>query len=98
MINFGFRFAGQRLRSAPTCPPKSRDCGTKEGDHGEVAEWSIAPDSKSGGPQGPGGSNPSLSATLRSKGASGGTAKVLCAGCLPAGRSAGRRVPHVALA
>ena len=29
---------------------------------GEVAEWSIAPDSKSGGPQGPGGSNPSLSA------------------------------------
>ena len=31
--------------------------------HGEVAEWSIAPDSKSGGPKGPGGSNPSLSAT-----------------------------------
>jgi hypothetical protein len=27
-----------------------------------VAEWSIAPDSKSGVPQGTGGSNPSLSA------------------------------------
>jgi hypothetical protein len=31
---------------------------------GEVAEWSNAPDSKSGVPQGTGGSNPSLSATL----------------------------------
>ena len=30
--------------------------------HGEVAEWSNAPDSKSGVPQGTGGSNPSLSA------------------------------------
>ena len=32
--------------------------------HGEVAEWSNAPDSKSGVPQGTGGSNPSLSATF----------------------------------
>ncbi len=30
--------------------------------HGEVAEWSIAPDLKSGEPQGSEGSNPSLSA------------------------------------
>ena len=29
---------------------------------GEVAEWSNVPDSKSGVPQGTGGSNPSLSA------------------------------------
>ena len=29
---------------------------------GEVAEWSIAPHSKCGEPQGSGGSNPSLSA------------------------------------
>ena len=31
---------------------------------GEVAEWSNAPDSKSGVPQGTGGSNPSLSANF----------------------------------
>ena len=31
---------------------------------GEVAEWSNVPDSKSGVPQGTGGSNPSLSATI----------------------------------
>ena len=32
---------------------------------GEVAEWSNVPDSKSGVPQGTGGSNPSLSASLQ---------------------------------
>ena len=31
---------------------------------GEVAEWSNVPDSKSGVPQGTGGSNPSLSASF----------------------------------
>gem|GEM_PF-1276037 len=34
--------------------------------HGEMTEWPIVPDSKSGVPQGTGGSNPSLSATLKS--------------------------------
>jgi hypothetical protein len=34
---------------------------------GEVAEWSNAPDSKSGVPQGTGGSNPSLSANFQSE-------------------------------
>jgi hypothetical protein len=32
---------------------------------GEVAEWSIAAVLKTAGPKGPGGSNPSLSASLR---------------------------------
>ena len=32
---------------------------------GEVTEWSIVPDSKSGVPQGTVGSNPTLSASLR---------------------------------
>lgn len=32
--------------------------------NGEVAEWTIAPVLKTGGPKGPGGSNPSLSAKL----------------------------------
>ncbi len=32
--------------------------------YGEMAEWSIAADSKSAEPQGSGGSNPSLSASL----------------------------------
>ena len=32
--------------------------------HGEMTEWPNVPDSKSGVPQGTGGSNPSLSAIL----------------------------------
>lgn len=32
--------------------------------HGEMAEWSIAAVLKTVGPQGPGGSNPSLSAKI----------------------------------
>ena len=43
-------------------PPRSLRCISSES-QGEVAEWSNAPVLKTGGPQGPVGSNPTLSAT-----------------------------------
>jgi hypothetical protein len=65
MQKFRLPFSKRDSTFRPLMPSWSRDRGTKGASHGEVAEWSIAPDSKSGGPKGPGGSNPSLSAILR---------------------------------
>jgi hypothetical protein len=59
-VIFGFRFAKCALRFR-VLPSESL---VTEGRSGEVAEWSNAPDSKSGVPQGTGGSNPSLSASF----------------------------------
>ncbi len=58
---FGFRFPSPALR----LPVLSVAAAATEGCHGEVAEWSIAPDSKSGVGQPTVGSNPILSAILR---------------------------------
>ena len=58
---------GQAWKWYPIRIVKVKDCSKRTDQHsewffGEVAEWSNVPDSKSGVPQGTGGSNPSLSA------------------------------------
>jgi hypothetical protein len=63
----GGRFIGFYVRSSFFKPPALIRGGEEWGAifFGEVAEWSIAPVLKTGGPQGPVGSNPTLSAKIR---------------------------------
>ena len=61
----GFIFCeGPHAADLPVEPRHSGQLSTAWKGQGEVAEWSNAPDSKSGVPQGTGGSNPSLSANF----------------------------------